>query len=123
MHCRRSDGASICKHNSCYTELRRRRSGGDKVEAEVERPRGTGKANEGGSHLVLQDPRGPWRSVDQCVVEQTSGRSVLGACPIFTISHTKSEVDLDMDLEKLHVRMMGSSQTLLGSSWQNSRPI
>ena len=26
--CRRSDGSSICKHNSCYVELRRRRAGG-----------------------------------------------------------------------------------------------
>ena len=31
--CRRSDGSSICKHNSCYVELRRRRAGGgDDVE-------------------------------------------------------------------------------------------
>ena len=31
--CRRSTGSSICNHNSCYTELRRRRvGGGDEVE-------------------------------------------------------------------------------------------
>ena len=31
--CRRSDGSSICKHDSCYRELRRRRAAGsDEVE-------------------------------------------------------------------------------------------
>ena len=59
--CRRSDGSSICKHNSCYNELRRRRAGGDEVRTALARPAKAART----SCFKIREVLG----VDMCVVE------------------------------------------------------